>query len=161
MFTPDTYFSIVFLEFVWALNFLIVHLVRQEPFSVRHPYRMKKSCKFDMSKINPRIDIVLAQDFHGNEVIQLRSEVNKGEIVPASVEPFLTIATVFPSHFRDAVSLVQEFFQTFGATSNGKHCSTPIIIVYCLDRHILCNKIPEHRMQNKRSTGKQNHDIAS
>ena len=116
-----------------------------------------------MSKINPRIDIVLAQDIHGNEVIQLCSKVNKGEIVPASVVPLLTIATLFPSHFRDAGSLVQEFFQTFGTLFNGKRCSSTLTkTILCLDRHILGNKIPEHRMQkNKWPAGKQNHDIAS
>ena len=85
-----TYFSIVFLECVWALNVRSVHLVRlpcrQAPLSVRYRYAMKKSCKFDMSKINPRIDIVLAQNIHSIEVIQLCSEVNKGEIVPASLK---------------------------------------------------------------------------
>lgn len=92
---------------------------------------------------------------HGIKVIPLCSEVNKGEVVLASVDAsHRKTAHLRESRFRDAGSLLQEFFQTFGATSNGNHCSAPITITnsYSPDRHILGNKIPEHSMQKEQTT---------
>ena len=61
-----------------------------------------------MFQSNPRVDILLVQKFHGNEVILFRGEVRKGEIVLASVLWYQIVnAWITHSKFRDVGICIQ------------------------------------------------------